>query len=52
MFSPEGQLLVQRRSPHKRIGPGQWDLSVAEHLQPGESYLQVRVVGSVAVPSA
>lgn len=25
----------------KKIGPGQWDLSVAEHLQPGESYKEV-----------
>ena len=25
----------------KRIGPLQWDLSVAEHLQPGESYDEV-----------
>lgn len=40
VFNSEGALLVQRRSPAKRIGPGQWDLSVAEHLQPGETYLQ------------
>lgn len=25
----------------KKIGPLQWDLSVAEHLQPGESYKEV-----------
>ena len=25
----------------KKIGPLQWDLSVAEHLQPGESYNEV-----------
>ena len=25
----------------KKIGPLQWDLSVAEHLQPGESYIKV-----------
>lgn len=25
----------------KKIGPLQWDLSVAEHLQPGESYDEV-----------
>lgn len=41
VFRPDGALLVQRRSPHKKIGPGQLDLSVAEHLQPGENYLQV-----------
>ena len=42
VFNGAGRLLLQRRSPAKKIGPGQWDLSVAEHLQPGESYLQVR----------
>lgn len=26
----------------KKIGPLQWDLSVAEHLQPGEDYRTVR----------
>ena len=31
---------MQRRSPLKKIGGGQWDLSVAEHLSPGESYAQ------------
>ena len=41
VFRPDGALLVQRRSPAKRIGPSQLDLSVAEHLQPGEGYLQV-----------
>lgn len=38
----DGALLVQRRSAAKKIGAGQWDLSVAEHLQPGEGYLRVR----------
>lgn len=38
VFAPDGRLLVQRRSPHKKIGAGQLDLSVAEHLQPGEDY--------------
>ena len=28
-------------SCRKKIGPLQWDLSVAEHLQPGESYREV-----------
>ncbi len=35
VFNNEGQLLIQRRSRKKKIGPGQWDLSVAEHLSPG-----------------
>lgn len=25
----------------KKIGPSQWDLSLAEHLAPGETYKQV-----------
>jgi hypothetical protein len=33
--------LVSVFSCRKQIGPGQWDLSVAEHLSPGETYLQV-----------
>ncbi|KAL4449380.1 hypothetical protein ABPG77_007024 [Micractinium sp. CCAP 211/92] len=40
VFRPDGRLLIQQRSPDKKIGPSQWDLSVAEHLQPGESFLQ------------
>lgn len=38
VFNPQGQVLIQRRSKLKKIGPDQWDLSVAEHLQPGESF--------------
>lgn len=37
VFNPEGQLLIQKRSDKKKIGNGQWDLSVAEHLQPGRA---------------
>jgi isopentenyldiphosphate isomerase len=36
VFDKKGRLLIQRRSPNKKIGPGQWDLSVAEHLSQGE----------------
>lgn len=35
VFNPEGELLMQRRSAKKKIAPGEWDLSVAEHLSPG-----------------
>ena len=38
VFDAQGRLLLQKRSPMKKIGPNQWDLSVAEHLQPGEDY--------------
>ena len=45
VFNPEGQVLIQRRSPLKKIGANQWDLSLAEHLQPGESYVQAAARG-------
>lgn len=38
LFDTAGRLLIQRRSDAKKVGPGQWDLSCAEHLQPGESF--------------
>ncbi|PNW80190.1 hypothetical protein CHLRE_08g381800v5 [Chlamydomonas reinhardtii] len=40
LFNSAGELLIQRRSPDKKVAPGQWDLSVAEHLSPGESYAE------------
>lgn len=38
LFNDRGQLLIQKRAAEKKVGPNQWDLTVAEHLQPGESY--------------
>ena len=38
LFTPEGDLWVQRRAADKDIYPGRWDYSVGEHLKPGESY--------------
>lgn len=38
LFRSDGRLLVQRRQWTKDVCPGAWDLTVAEHLQPGESY--------------
>lgn len=38
LFDSEGRLYVQQRSASKDVGAGLWDLSVAEHLQPGESF--------------
>lgn len=38
LFRPDGSLLVQRRQSDKDVWPGAWDLSVGEHLKPGESY--------------
>merc|ERR1711991_1125472 len=45
---PEGDeelLLLQKRSPEKRIAPSAWDLSCAEHLQPGESFRDAALRG-------
>lgn len=39
LFQPDGSLLLQQRSSDKDICPGTWDLSVAEHLMPGEDYV-------------
>jgi isopentenyl-diphosphate Delta-isomerase len=40
LFRSDGRLVVQRRQSTKDIWPGAWDLSVAEHLQPRETYEQ------------
>lgn len=45
VFNKEGLVLLQKRSPLKKIGPSQWDLSLAEHLQPGESFGEAVVRG-------
>ncbi len=38
LFDTGGCLHLQRRASDKDVCPGLWDLSAAEHLQPGESY--------------
>jgi isopentenyl-diphosphate delta-isomerase len=38
LFRPDGQLLIQQRQLSKDVCPGAWDVSAAEHLQPGETY--------------
>jgi isopentenyl-diphosphate Delta-isomerase len=45
VFSSGGKVLLQKRAASKRIAPGLWDLSCAEHLQPGESFRQAAVRG-------
>ena len=40
LFRSDSRLLVQRRHETKDVFPGAWDLSVTEHLIPGESYEQ------------
>lgn len=38
VFSPSGELLLQKRSMRKDVQPGKWDTSVGGHLDPGETY--------------
>jgi isopentenyl-diphosphate delta-isomerase type 1 len=45
LFNSKGELLIQQRSAGKDICPGLWDLSVAEHLQPGETYIDAACRG-------
>jgi isopentenyl-diphosphate delta-isomerase len=40
LFRSDGRLIVQQRNQGKDVCPGAWDLSVAEHLKPGETYEQ------------
>ncbi len=40
LFRKDGRLIIQRRQWSKDVCPGKWDLSVAEHLKPGETYEQ------------
>ena len=45
MFSSEKKVLLQKRSETKKIGRLQWDLSLAEHLTPGETFREAVVRG-------
>ena len=45
LFRPDGRLIIQRRHKTKDIWPDAWDLSTAEHLKPGESFLQGAIRG-------
>eukprot|EP00002_Diphylleia_rotans_P037562 TRINITY_DN8403_c0_g1_i1.p1 TRINITY_DN8403_c0_g1~~TRINITY_DN8403_c0_g1_i1.p1 ORF type:complete len:196 (-),score=56.90 TRINITY_DN8403_c0_g1_i1:108-695(-) len=38
LFNEKAEILLQRRAETKDVCPGLWDLSCAEHLQPGEDY--------------
>jgi isopentenyldiphosphate isomerase len=40
LFDSRGALYLQRRAATKDVWPNAWDLSVGEHLQPGESFEQ------------
>lgn len=43
LFSPEGRLLLQKRSGNKVIQPGKWDASAGGHLAPGETWEEAAV---------
>lgn len=43
--TPSTQVLLQKRSEKKKVGGGQWDVSVAEHLSAGEGYVEATVRG-------
>lgn len=45
LFRSSGDLLIQRRQYDKDVCPGLWDLSAAEHLQPGETFEQGAIRG-------
>ena len=40
LFDSRGALYLQRRAATKDVWPNAWDLSVGEHLQPGETFEQ------------
>jgi len=45
VFDSDGHVLVQQRSQDKDLNPGKWDVSVGEHLQPGEGYRDAALRG-------
>mmetsp|Transcript_4987 Transcript_4987/g.21549 ORF Transcript_4987/g.21549 Transcript_4987/m.21549 type:complete len:152 (-) Transcript_4987:1841-2296(-) len=45
VFNSTEQVLLQKRSAMKKLGPNCWDLSCAEHLVVGESYEKAAVRG-------
>jgi isopentenyldiphosphate isomerase len=47
LFDGSGALIIQRRASGKDLFPGCWDLSVGEHLKPGERYIDGALRGLV-----
>lgn len=43
LFNSAGEVFLQKRSPHKDSGGGQWDSSAAGHVDSGETYLACAV---------
>jgi len=44
-MSEDPLVLLQKRAANKDIAPGEWDLSVGEHLQPHERFISAAVRG-------
>ena len=45
LFNSKGELLLQKRALSKKIAPGKWDFSCAEHLVPGETFEEAALRG-------
>ena len=45
LFTPDGKLLVQKRSADRAASPSAMDCSVSEHVKAGESYLEAAIRG-------
>ncbi len=43
IVTPDGRVLLQRRSTRKENYPGQWDVSAAGHLSAGESAVEAAI---------
>jgi isopentenyldiphosphate isomerase len=43
VLTPEGELLLQKRSPEKESHPGLWDISAAGHITAGDTSLHAAV---------
>jgi isopentenyldiphosphate isomerase len=41
VYNSAGELLIQKRMPNKDIEGSKWDLSCAEHVQPGERSVRI-----------
>jgi isopentenyl-diphosphate delta-isomerase len=45
LFSPDGRMLVQKRTADRDSSPSKLDCSVSEHVKAGESYLNAAIRG-------
>jgi isopentenyl-diphosphate delta-isomerase len=45
LFTPNGKMLVQKRSADRAASPSMLDCSVSEHVKAGESYLEAAARG-------